>query len=455
MTTATPPQRAAIYARISLDATGEEAGVRRQLDSCRAYIVSRGWTPAGEYVDNSVSATSEKERPEYTRMLEDAAAERMDIVIAWKMDRISRQPIELERWITLHKSHGVNLATVDGMIDLSKPEGVFAAGLLVNVARMEVALKGARQRAAHDQRAKAGKPWATRRPFGFLDGGIDHHPVEAPLLRESYRMLVVGESQSAIARWLTTVCTTTVGNTWSQSTVRNMLLNPRNAGLTAHNGVVVGPGIWEPIVPEDTWQVAVSLMTTGKQTGGGAAKYLLTGVAVCGVCGSRMRTAYTSRGVRLYTCTAAQHVSRDAEHLEAHIDWVMIARLSRLDTAILTTRESETAGEDLVGKAAGLRSRLDTLPIDYADGILDGRQVKAATVRILEQLAIIERQLADAEGASILTPLLAAANVETAWGRLSVASRRKAISLIVVPAIMPTGRGSRYNPASVELRWRE
>ena len=50
------PIRAAIYARISRDVTGEGLGVERQLADCRALASERGWAVAEEYVDNDISA---------------------------------------------------------------------------------------------------------------------------------------------------------------------------------------------------------------------------------------------------------------------------------------------------------------------------------------------------------------------------------------------------------------
>jgi site-specific DNA recombinase len=61
--------KACIYARISLDRTGEELGVTRQLEDCRALAAKLDWPIVETYVDNDISASSGKARPEYLRML--------------------------------------------------------------------------------------------------------------------------------------------------------------------------------------------------------------------------------------------------------------------------------------------------------------------------------------------------------------------------------------------------
>jgi site-specific DNA recombinase len=446
------PVRAAIYLRISLDRTGEGAGVDRQREACKAFLSYKGWDLEAEYVDNSVSATRGKPRPEYERLIADVRAGRLDAVVVWKLDRLTRRPIEIEDWITLHEEHGVVLTTTDGDLDLSTASGQTIAGILANIARGEMKMKGDRQRAAHKQRASAGKPWATRRPFGFEADGITHNPSEAEMLKGAYGRLIAGASQSEIARWLSERSTTTVGNPWQQTTVRNLLLNPRNAGLTAHNGVIVGPAVWQPIVDETQWTVALRLLTKGVHPGGGARKHLLVGVLVCGVCEAPARTGYTSRGVRLYKCETGRHVGRKAEDVEEFVSAMAIARFARADVVATTLRAPvDTAG--LADEAATLRSRLDGFGINVADGDLTPKQARAATERVMEKLEVIERKLAETESAHALAPLLAAADVEEVWASMDVSVRRSAISALGPIALMPTGRGNRFNPDAIDFRW--
>jgi site-specific DNA recombinase len=444
--------RAAIYLRISLDRTGEGAGVDRQRQACTEYLKKQGWELAGEYVDNSVSATKKKLRPEYERLLSDVRSRRLDAVVVWKIDRLTRRPIEIEDWIDFHEEFGVVLATTDGQVDLATASGQMMAGVIATFARGEMKMKGDRQRAAHKQRASAGKPWATRRPFGFEADGITHNLSEAELLKGAYSRLIAGSSQSEIARWLSERSTTTVGNAWQQTTVRNLLLNPRNAGLTAHNGVIVGPAVWHPIVDETQWTVALRLLTKGVHPGGGARKHLLVGVLICGVCEAPVRTGYTSRGVRLYKCATGKHVGRKAEDVEEFVSAMAIARFARKDTVASTFR-APVDTEGLADEAATLRSRLDGFGINVADGDLTPKQARAATERVMEKLEVIERKLAEAEGAHALAPLLAAADVGKVWAEMDVSVRRSAISALGPIALMPTGRGNRFNPEAVDIRW--
>jgi DNA invertase Pin-like site-specific DNA recombinase len=75
--------------------------VQRQVEDCRKLASERGWVVAEEYVDNDVSAYSGKRRPSYQRMLADMAAGERDAVIVYNLDRLHRQPAELEDFVTL------------------------------------------------------------------------------------------------------------------------------------------------------------------------------------------------------------------------------------------------------------------------------------------------------------------------------------------------------------------
>jgi site-specific DNA recombinase len=445
--------RAAMYLRISLDRTGEGAAVDRQREACLKLIEYKGWENVGEYVDNSVSATKKRARPEYERLIGDVRAGKIDVVVVWKLDRLTRRPIEIEDWIDLNESHGVNVTTTDGDMDLSTATGQTIAGILAQIARGEMRMKSDRQKAAHVQRAAAGKPWLTRRPFGFEADGITHRPAEAQVVRGMYGDLLAGVSQSSIARDLNVRgLTTSLGNPWRQTVVRMLLLNPRNAGLRAHRGEIVGKGAWEPIVSENTYRAAVAILTTGAHPGGGAAKYLLTSVATCGVCESRMRTAYTARGVRMYACSDGKHVSRNAESVELYVTEFVLRVLSRPDARDLMRDDAAPDVAELTLEAEALKRRSDDLAVQFADGAITGSQLAAASERINANLTAVQSAMANRSRESVLGPLLGAQDVRRKWESMTVDRQREVVRTLVQVIVNPTRKGSKFTPEDIELR---
>jgi len=226
--------KVAVYTRISLDKTGEGAGVERQREDCLALCAARGWD-AVEYSDNDTSATKGI-RKEYQRMLGDIRSGSIVGVVVWHLDRLHRQPIELEQFIALADEKKLALATVTGDVNLATDNGRLIARITGAVARNEVERKTARQKRALKQRAQQGKGWGSR-AFGYTNE--DHlEPTEAEVVREAFTTVIHGGSLGSIAtRWNAAgLLTAKGGNQWTGSGVRRVLLNARYAGIRAYEG---------------------------------------------------------------------------------------------------------------------------------------------------------------------------------------------------------------------------
>ena len=131
----TAPVRAGIYARISSDREGEALGVQRQAADCEALAERKGWQVVERYVDDDVSAWSGKLQPEYVRCLDDLAAGVIDGLLVYDLDRLHRQPRELEAFIDLcERLRLTNMTSVSGEIDLTTADGRFQARILGAVA---------------------------------------------------------------------------------------------------------------------------------------------------------------------------------------------------------------------------------------------------------------------------------------------------------------------------------
>src|SRR5947209_1189182 len=150
--------QAAIYARISSDRGGDQLGVRRQVKDCEALAERKGWEVAERYVDDDVSAYTGRHRPAYRQMLDDISGGVVDAVVVWHLDRLHRQPKELEEFFEVCDRAGVRaLASVTGDVDLATDDGRFMARILGAVARKESDDKSRRIRRKALELAQAGK----------------------------------------------------------------------------------------------------------------------------------------------------------------------------------------------------------------------------------------------------------------------------------------------------------
>ncbi len=268
--------RVALYLRISKDDARTGLAVERQRNDCLALIQRKGWTLAEEYVDNGVSAYARNvKRPAFDRMTADYKAGRFDAVVAWDMDRFSRQPAQLEEWIEAGESRGLVILTKTEETDLSTDNGRMFARIKLAVARAEVERKSARQKAQAAQAKAAGKMPVGLRPYGFEQDGVTVREAEALWLREAYRMILAGDGIRACVTALNRGGSLSVlGNPWQAVTLKRAIERPRNRGR---------------IVPEADYDGVLALLKS-RRTGGGRPprKAWLSGIIQCGVCGSGM-----------------------------------------------------------------------------------------------------------------------------------------------------------------------
>ena len=108
--------RAAVYTRISQDATGQRAGVTPQLEDCEALANRLGWEVTHRYEDNDLSAYSGRTRPGFEAMLEAMADSEFGAVICWHPDRLFKSMTDLERLIPIATDRQVQLRTVNAAV---------------------------------------------------------------------------------------------------------------------------------------------------------------------------------------------------------------------------------------------------------------------------------------------------------------------------------------------------
>ena len=183
-------------------------------------------------------------------------------------------------------------------------------------------------------------------------------------------------------------------------------------------------------------------------------KGLLTGLAVCGVCGETVhRGGGAHPGVRTYRCSSMKHVARKADPIDVYVTELTIARLTQPDAAELWTADLPDASE-LMAEADTLRHRRDDIALDYADGVMTREQFRAANERVLGRLGELEARIAAAGSTSPLA-IVAAEDVRATWKDLSVAQRRNIIAALMTPVLHLPGRGTRtFRPETVEIRWK-
>ncbi len=440
----------AIYARQSLDVA---EGITRQLERCRALVAARGWPAAVEYADNDTSATKSRGADTaWGRMLADARAGRVDTVVAVNLDRLLRTQRDLLDLLDA----GVAVATLEGELDLTTASGEMQASVLTAMARFEARRKSERQVRANEHRAVNGRVVRGRRPFGYEADGVTLRPVEADAVRWGFEAMADGATLAGIAKeWNARGLTTGQGGAWRHDNVRHVLLNPRYRGAVRRHGQVVNETAeWDAVVDADLFRrVEAILRDPARRTGRPQTKRLLSGIAVCGVCGATVHAGGGPRsGVANYRCSGALgHFARRAAPVEAFVEGVVCAYLGATKVADIVAQGPE--GDALAAEADELRSRLDELAVEFADGALTASQLRVASERLRGRLADVEGRLLEVTRAAEFGDLLGRADVRGAWDALPLSRKRRILRVLPLRIVVhPVGRGRRvFDPATVEV----
>ncbi len=301
---------AAIYARLSVDRDGTKVGIDTQLEDSRKLAHDRGWTIVAEYVDRNLTAADKLvKRPEYDRLVADFQMGRFSNLVCWDLDRLTRQPRQLEDWIDAAEDRGLRIVTANGEADLGTDGGRMYARIKAAVAKGETERASARQKRNKQSRRENGQWHGGTPPYGYRAeaGRLVPDPAEVARIHEvARRMLDDRETMhSIVTDWNNRGIQTRRGNHWRQANLRSIMLNRSMLGETMPG--VVG---WEPIIDQRTFDRMHALLTDparksthspgvkgGKYTMGG-------GLTVCGACGKPLIT-HGKRSANLTTTTLA------------------------------------------------------------------------------------------------------------------------------------------------------
>jgi site-specific DNA recombinase len=490
--------RCVIYVRISLDKLGDGHGIANQLADLEKRAEARGWTVVYRLSDNDIGVTRKDPtapadyRPGWEEVLRLVDARNVDVVLVWKWDRALREPLDLEYLIPRFDKAAVRFAEAEGSIDLGTDSGRLHARIMIAVAKAEQERKAERQKLANQAAARNGKRFtAGPRPFGYREDHLTPHPVEGPAVAGACTMLLGGGTISGIMReWTRAGLVPPQQGTrqarrkrqpdgqlpprpeqeagwavrgWTRNSIRTILMNPAIAGLSVYHGDIVATGTWEPLVPEETWRAVHAILEDPARKPPRGVRTLLGGIALC-PCGNITVGGHSHTGHQVYRCSMptrnrtwpGPHVARIAAPVDEFIRKLVIARMSREDAADLIARPDN--GIDVTAlreESAAIRHNLDELAADRALGLIDRAQMLAATERANHRLGQIGGQLTEAARENVLTGLVTAVNVASAWDEMDLSRLRAVIKNLMTITLHTLGRGFRrdFAPDSIKVTW--
>lgn len=262
--------RCAIYTRKSTEEGLDQNynSLDAQRDACLSYVASQkseGWVALRDGYDDGGFSGGNLERPGLQRLLADIREGLVDVIVVYKIDRLSRSLADFAKLVELFDEHKVTFVSVTQSFNTTTSMGRLTLNILLSFAQFERELAGERVRDKIASSRKRGIWMGGMPPLGYdvVDRKLVPNPVEAELVNRIFERLVAIGSVTVLAKELraegvTTKSWTTIkdkqraGKLIDKGYVYKLIKNPVVIGIAAYKGEHF-PGEHEPILDKALW----------------------------------------------------------------------------------------------------------------------------------------------------------------------------------------------------------
>jgi site-specific DNA recombinase len=393
--------RCAIYTRKStnhlLDRDINSLVTQREI--CGAYITSqryRGWVELPQRYDDGGHSGSGLGRPALAELMQDIEAGRIDAVVVYKIDRLTRSLLDFVRLIEIFDNRGIALVSISQAFDTSDSMGRMILNILLTFSQFERELIAERVRDSIRTRKRHGKIHGGMPPFGYVysDRALCIVEEEAEIVRFIFSeflrtkrytavMTAVREAGLCSSIKYTKQGVPRGGTPINPSTVYSIIRSPIYVGeIQGHDRTYQGRH--KPIISQETWQIAQALSASrtrptphAKQT-----DHFLAGLLWDDLGRHMLLDVDWHRG-KPYFCYASSNATwSQAEYRRAYRS--NAPRLERLIIASICEFLSDR--RKLRGALKGLGLYGDELDKLAARGASASANLEATPARLLEQL---------------------------------------------------------------------
>lgn len=315
--------RCAVYCRVSTDERlGQDFNsLDAQRESGEAFVASRrheGWVCLADRYDDGGFSGGNIERPALKRLMVDIEASRIDAVVCYKVDRLSRSLLDFSRLIEVFDRHRVMFISVTQPINTADSGGRLMLNVLLSFAQFEREMIADRTRDKVSAARRRGKWTGGVQVLGYdvhPDGGsLVVNEDEAAIVRQIFDLYIeLGSVQATAAElnrrgWRTKSWTTRKGvfregAAFSKNQLNGLLKCPLYAGKVGLRGVSY-EGQHPAIVDQATFDRVQRQMAANNVSGGAVAKnrysHLLRGLLHCTACGCAMTPSVTKKKDRVH-----------------------------------------------------------------------------------------------------------------------------------------------------------
>src|SRR3984893_7893287 len=263
-------KRCAIYTRKSSEEGLEQEfnSLAAQWEACEAFIRSQrneGWVLVRTHYDDGGFSGGSLDRPALQQLITDIRADRIDIIVVYKVDRLTRSLADFARLVELFDAEAVSFVSVTQQFNTTSSMGRLTLNVLLSFAQFEREVTGERIRDKIAASKKKGMWMGGNVPLGYdaNERTLVINPAEAetvgrglPLSREIVWLGPVRDEADRLG--LRTKCSTTTNGTerggkpFSRGHLYTLLSNPIYTGHIAHKGEL-HPGQQAAVIDDESW----------------------------------------------------------------------------------------------------------------------------------------------------------------------------------------------------------
>ncbi len=325
--------KAVIYARYSSHSQSEQS-IEGQLRECYEFAEREGYVVVHEYIDRAITGRYD-DRPDFKRMISDAAKKQFQIVIVWKLDRFSRSRYDSATYKSRLKKHGVRVISAKENIT-DTPEGIILEGLLESMAEYYSANLSQNIKRGMQESIKKGTYLGTPPPIGFkvVNKKLVADERTAPIIRRAFEQYAAGISKKQIIEELTAqgIRRPRSGKPLTLSSFQEAFRNEKYIGIYRFGGDVVAGGC-EAIIDKELFDKVQQRLDQNRKAPAAAKareSYLLQGKAFCGMCGARLvGDSGRSRNGTVHSYYACgnrkiQHTCKKKNEKKGFLEWYVV-----------------------------------------------------------------------------------------------------------------------------------
>jgi DNA invertase Pin-like site-specific DNA recombinase len=302
--------RCAIYCRKSTEEGLDQAfsSMDAQHEACLAYIQSQrqeGWVALDDRYDDGGFSGGTLDRPALRRLLRDIEVGKVDTVVCYKIDRLSRSLADFVRLVDVFERHGTTFVSVTQSFCTTSSMGRLTLNVLLSFAQFEREVAAERIRDKFAASRRKGMWMGGHAPLGYevRDRKLVINESEGTLVRHIFeRFLQVGSATKLVQELNAEGHRTKRGKPFDKGIVYKLLKNRTYVGEVGHKGAAY-PGEHAAIIERDTWDRVLAILAENAHRRASrtraSAPALLKGLII-GPDGKAMAPSHTRKRGRLY-----------------------------------------------------------------------------------------------------------------------------------------------------------